>query len=280
MRNFKLSWEISIKINFKLNKIHDVADETVAEQVDAENIASQSHNNNVHIMNKGEWTNEEKLKIVQIYSEERQKGKNFMKRIKQRRVIEFPQKKRTVQNLVDNARRFEKESLEPGVGVNIQAQNNINWTTEMKIKLVKIDDEERSKGRGFMKRVQERWDLKFLEQASFNMHNLRNNASRFQKELEIRNLILVRNRNEIDRQKDRVYEDPSSHQVAFEHDDERDSIQNDRVQEANSLINENDNEQELRTVIRVEDKELENIFNQILQDMEHTVSSKSKAAKI
>ena len=96
MRNFKLSWEISIKINFKLNKIHDVADETVAEQVDAENIASQSHNNNVHIMNKGEWTNEEKLKIVQIYSEERQKGKNFMKRIKQRRVIEFPQKKRTV----------------------------------------------------------------------------------------------------------------------------------------------------------------------------------------
>ena len=46
------------------------------------------------------------------------------------------------------------------------------------------------------------------------------------------------------------------------------------------MINENDNEQELRTVIRVEDKELENIFNQILQDMEHTVSSKSKAAKI
>ena len=64
------------------------------------------------------------------------------------------------------------------------------------------------------------------------------------------------------------------------HKDEIDSIQNDRVQEANGLINENDNEQELRTVIRVEDKELENIFNQILQDMEHTVSSKSTAAKI
>ena len=64
-------------------------------------------------------------------------------------------------------------------------------------------------------------------------------------------------------------EDPSNHQVAFEHEDERDSIQNDRVQEANGLINENDNEQELRTVIRVEDKELENIFNQILQGMEH-----------
>ena len=35
-------------------------------------------------MNKGEWTNEENLKIVQINREEEQKGKNFMKRIKQR----------------------------------------------------------------------------------------------------------------------------------------------------------------------------------------------------
>ena len=46
-----------------------------------------------------------------------------------------------------------------------------------------------------MKRVKERWDLEFPEQANLSMHNLRNNASRFQKEPEIRNLILVRNRN-------------------------------------------------------------------------------------
>ena len=45
----------------------------------------------------------------------------------------------------------------------------------MKIKLVKIDDE-RSKGRGFMKRVKERWDLEFPEQASVSMRNLINNA--------------------------------------------------------------------------------------------------------
>ena len=100
-----------------------------------------------------------------------------------------------------------------------------------------------------MKRVKERWDLEFPEQASFRMHNLRNNASHFQKEPEIRNLISVRNRNEIDRQKDRLYEDPSNHQVAFEHEDEKDSIQNGMVQEANCLINENENEQELRKVI-------------------------------
>ena len=79
----------------------------------------------------------------------------------------------------------------------------------------------------------------------------------------------MRNRNEIDRQKDRLYEDPSNHQMAFKHEDERDSIQNDRVQEANGLINENDCEQELRTVIRLKGKELENIFNPILQDLEH-----------
>ena len=88
----------------------------------------------------------------------------------------------------------------------------------MKIKLVKIDDEKRSKGRGFIKRVKERWDLEFLEQASISMHIVRNNASRFQKEPERRNLILVRNRKEIDQHKDRAYEDSSNHQIAFEHE--------------------------------------------------------------
>ena len=127
---------------FQSQQTHDVANETVAEQVDAENIASQLHNKNVHIMNKEEWRKEEKLKIAQMNREERQKGKNFMKRIKWRWDIEFPPQKRTTQNLVDNARRFEKEILRPGRGANTQAQKNIDWTTEMKTKLVNIDDEE------------------------------------------------------------------------------------------------------------------------------------------
>ena len=118
-----------------------------------------------------------------------------------------------MQNLVDNAIRFEKESLGPGGGSNLQIQKNIDWTTEMKIKLVKIDDEERSKGRG--KRVKERWDLEFPKQVGVSMYNLRINASRFQKEPEKRNLISVRNRNEIDRQKNMVYEDPINYQTAF-----------------------------------------------------------------
>ena len=45
---------------FQTQQTHDVSNETVAEQVDAESIASQLHNNNVHIMKKGEWAYEEK----------------------------------------------------------------------------------------------------------------------------------------------------------------------------------------------------------------------------
>lgn len=43
---------------FQTQKIDNVADETVAEQLDAENIANQLHNKT---MNKREWSNEEKL---------------------------------------------------------------------------------------------------------------------------------------------------------------------------------------------------------------------------
>ena len=42
------------QIQFQTEQTHDVANETVAEQVDAGNTASQLHKNNVHIMNKGE----------------------------------------------------------------------------------------------------------------------------------------------------------------------------------------------------------------------------------
>lgn len=57
---------------FQTQQIYDIA-EQVAEQADAENRASKLHNNNVRIMNKGEWTNKEKSKLLQIYREERQK---------------------------------------------------------------------------------------------------------------------------------------------------------------------------------------------------------------
>ena len=75
---------------FQPQETHDAANETVAEQVYVENIASQLHNNNflqLHMMNKRQWRNTEKLKIVQIEKRGR-KIKNFMKRIKPRWDIE------------------------------------------------------------------------------------------------------------------------------------------------------------------------------------------------
>ena len=41
------------------------------------------------------------------------------------------------------------------------AKTSNKWTNEMKLELLKIDREERSKGRGFMKRMKERWDEKY-----------------------------------------------------------------------------------------------------------------------
>ena len=59
-----------------------------------------------------------------------------------------------------------------------------------------------------MKRVKERWDLEFPEQASVRIHNLRNNASRFQRGIqEYKEFNLNKNRNETDQQQNRVNED-------------------------------------------------------------------------
>ena len=72
----------------------------------------------------------------------------------------------------------------------------IDWTSEMKVDLIIMDEEERANGRGFMKRVKARWDKKYPEFKDASWQKLRDNAARFKKESEIMNLILVRNREE------------------------------------------------------------------------------------
>ena len=91
---------------FQPTTLCDDANATVAQQ--AAYRAGRTEHNNVHTMNNREWTDEEKRRIVCINLEERQNGKNFMKRIKDRWNGEFPEKRRTTQNLVDNASSFEK----------------------------------------------------------------------------------------------------------------------------------------------------------------------------
>ena len=68
----------------------------------------------------------------------------------------------------------------------------------MKVRLVQIDNEERKRGRGFIKRVKERWIDEYPEDATASTQKLRDNAARFGKEQTIANLILARQRNEVE----------------------------------------------------------------------------------
>ena len=230
---------------------HEYANETVAQQTCAENRAAHVQGNNrVQTVNNRGWTSKEKKRVVQIDREELQKGKNFMKRIKTRWDIEFPEKKRTEQNLVDNARRFAKEGWgdeEQTITQVVEVHKNIEWSTEMKIRLIQTDEEERKKGRGFMKRAKERWDAE-SECGTTSMQKLRDNAARFKKEPEIKNLILVRKRQKIDRQENEL-ENETDLVVASESTNNEE-----REQKAGENINE-------------EDKELEQLFIQQLKGL-------------
>ena len=174
----------------------DIADDAVV-PLGAENQANLE-TNRVRITNNCEWSDEQKHRIVEIDIQERQKGKSFMKRIKQIWDLEFPESKWTAQNLLDNARRFKKEDWgniavreDLGTGQATPEINNkhLDWKTDMKINLVIMDEEERVKGRGFMKRVKERWDQKYPEYQHASWQKLRDNAARFKKEPEPISLI-------------------------------------------------------------------------------------------
>ena len=129
-------------------------------------------------MNNREWTEEEKCKLVERDRQERNRGKNFMKRVKARWDAEYPISRRTIQNLIDNARRLKKEGqgrpaeLQNRDETEVQQQTqvigkpkqkSIEWTTEMKIFLVMLDEDERAKSRGLMKCVKDKWDVKYAE---------------------------------------------------------------------------------------------------------------------
>ena len=47
-----------------------------------------------------------------------------------------------------------------------QKQKSVEWTTEMKIVLVMLDEDKRAKSRGLIKSVKDRWDLKYPEHES------------------------------------------------------------------------------------------------------------------
>ena len=113
------------------------------------------------------------------------------------------------QNLRDNARRFREDRelsilvlndriLTSNVGSNEprRERSKTVWSNEMKAKLVQMEQEERSKGRGFMSRLKIRWDDEFPQMHHISAQSLRDNANRFKKETALLNLLVVRDREE------------------------------------------------------------------------------------
>ena len=151
------------------------------------------------------YTDDEKKWLVKAEEEERKRGRGFMERLKKRWDEQYPEKhKVSKQNLRDNAVRFKRE-----MNINMQGrQNNTNnsddtsaghaeWTNEMKINLLTIEERERSRGRGFMKRMKEAWDSIYGDKP-MSAQCLRDNAARFRKDKAVANLIEVRDRRDLE----------------------------------------------------------------------------------
>ena len=130
----------------------------------------------------------------------------------------------------------------------------------MEVHLIVMDQEEWKKGRGFMKRVKERWDTKYPEYKRVSMQQLRDNASRFKTEKEIINLILVRRRQEIEPAAESL--SAELEETVNERNDSHDHQENG---ETINLERECEKEEE---TIRDEDKDLEMKFINQLQNLQ------------
>ena len=67
----------------------------------------------------------------------------------------------------------------------------------MKVNLLKIEDRERNRDRGFMKRMKEAWD-DIHKNSIMSAQTLRDNAARFRKDNSLLNPIEVRDGNDVE----------------------------------------------------------------------------------
>ena len=152
------------------------------------------------------YTDDEKRWLVTTADEERSKGDGFMLRLKRRWDEQYPEKNCvSKQNLRDNAARLKKE-LEMNVRsektqIEKEEDKTLNsthkWKNDMKVNLLKIEERERNRGRGFMKRMKEAWD-DIYENSTISAQTLRDNAARFLKDNSLLNLITVRDGNDVE----------------------------------------------------------------------------------
>ena len=152
------------------------------------------------------YTDDEKRWLVTTADEQRSKGAGFMLRLKWRWDEQYPEKNCvSKQNLRDNAARLKKE-LEMNVRsektqIEKEEDKTLNsthkWKNDMKVNLLKIEERERNRGRGFMKRMKEAWD-DIYENSTISAQTLRDNAARFLKDNSLLNLITVRDGNDVE----------------------------------------------------------------------------------
>jgi len=155
-------------------------------------------------------TDFEKKRLVFIDMEEREKGYGFMERIKKRWDREFPNKNHSLKNFRNSAVRFKKDKdiavwlrnirsshsdqIQLESFETVQESKKVKWTNEMKVKLLQIEAEVRTKGRGYMQRLKIEWDMQYPEFNEMKAQCLRDNAAKFKKNETIMNLVLIRNR--------------------------------------------------------------------------------------
>ena len=190
-----------------------------------ENLQSSTTDNNI-------WSEEEKKRLVEIDLEERRKGRGFMARLKRRWCREFPNKTNyTEKNLRNNANRFKQEEeiiewlkskdVSNGnagevVVVVQEGKRNLEWSLQLKKSLIELETEARVLGRGYMKRLKEKWDEKHLEYKNITAQCLRDNAGRFRKDLVLQNLMLVQTQEMQQDQAGKIQQQSGSNPVEIE----------------------------------------------------------------
>ena len=85
----------------------------------------------------------------------------------------------------------ESEKVQIEIEEDTTLKSTHKWTTEMKVNLLRIEERERNRDRGFMKKIKEAWD-DIYENSTITAQTLRDNAARIRKDNSLLNLITVR----------------------------------------------------------------------------------------
>lgn len=132
-----------------------------------------------------------------------------------------------------------------------------------KSELVQINEQEKSRGRGFMQRVKDIWDSEFPDLTFLSKQSLRDNAARFQKDPEIMHAVLVKRRYAEE-------DETGGVEVQVSNEDRLVTEQRDNVNENHQQDNVNQTieiEEQVQEPLE-EDKQLEQMFEEELSKLQ------------